>query len=217
MTQEADIQPPVRDGVFEDSSADSKAQRLWKRIQGHGAVVILSGFVGIIVGAGGVADSLSKIHLFLHPEPTPLMLSKNDAKSEFSRHLTQEAWGRLFWARTYAKRVDLAAPPTDIEYSWTKYEETTDDWNRNLMTNYLGLRDYYPNEGKDQTFLFEIQDKFKDIHTMLVAIRYPQGGKVNSGNAAPELEKTLDSLNTDLFVLVTLKPEPEPQKKKGLP
>jgi hypothetical protein len=194
----------------------SKSLNLLGKIRNYGLVTSLSAIIAFVVGAGSTADAISKLRSFLHPEPTPLMLANNSAKSEFSRRFTQDAWERIFWMHSYTARVKRDVSSVDIDYAWTKYFESTAQWNRDLMINYQALEDYYPNEQKGQVFISEIQPEFKRIHQMLVDMRYPEapGLRNKKPEVCPELESAIDDLNSRLFLFVTLKNESDPRAPK---
>ena len=189
-------------------------EKLLQSIKNRTSVAVISVIFGIIVGTGDLASAISHVWSLIHREPTPLMLAKENAKSEFSRRVTQEAWDRMFWMRSYLARVKRGAAPIDQETAWNKYADSSAQWNRDLMVNFEALEEYYPNSGKGAQFLGEIQHDFKYSGDYLADIRYSKlldcSQQQNNCEAA---EKSIDELNHALFIFVTTYSENELENK----
>jgi hypothetical protein len=211
---------------------ESKVQRVLRFFKHNSVIALMSVLVGIVIGTGELAKAFHDIVAVFHPEPTPLVLARDNAKSEFSRRLTQDAWDRLFWIRSYLGRVERHATLSDLEYAWNKYIDASEQWNKDLMMNYQALEEYYPNSGKGAAFLWDIQPRFIELNTRLADLHYKDSPHVESKEelmgvlkADPHdqelsnmdreqlllkvLNRDVDQLNPVLFYFVTTKSEKE--------
>jgi hypothetical protein len=152
----------------------------------------------IIIGTGEVVKHGSEllVAIGLKQEKT-LELANDTAKAEFSRRLIEAAWRRVFWTRNFVRRVELARPSTELDYSWNKYLDTVADWSASIMVNINGLEQYYAGSEKPSQF-GAIQAKFLALEELLVTLRIS-----DSGNADKDLiartKGLVDEINEDLY------------------
>lgn len=216
------LQPEsLAESLIENKGKQDKTEELptWLRyVKNHGLVALGSVFVTVIVMSGKVADSIGKIKAFVHPGPTPLELVEEDAKSKFSKGLAQEAWERLYRLRTYAFKVGRGASQADLDAAWQQCSDIAVQWNRNLMPNYQALDDYYPGSGKAAQLLNELQPEFDAAQDELRDLQYPPKRKKLTDkeieDQLQQFDKTIDKLNSDLFVFVTTQTKEQLQSKR---
>lgn len=170
------------------------------------ALLVLS-----IARVGDFADGFEKIRLFVGLKKDALDLAKDDAKARLSRDFTRVAWRRLLWMERYASAVERALP-TDVQKdSWNTYVKALDDWNADLMVNYVLMSEYY-GSAKRNALEWNIQPRFVELNLCLTELRYEalkldfncpyrEGSTVR--DRARNLGKKLADLRGDLYCFVT--------------
>ncbi len=126
------------------SKGETRLERMekWFRNEPLFSIVIL--LATIVAGAAEAVQHGSDllVAVGLKQEKT-LELARDRAKAEFSRRLVEAAWRRVFWTRNFVRRVELARPPTELDYSWNKYLDSVADWSAD-MVNINGARTILP-------------------------------------------------------------------------
>jgi hypothetical protein len=122
------------------------------------------------------------------------------AKGNFSLRVVQLAFNRLFWTRLYVERTRVHLPKEDLDYAWSKYIESLEAWNTDLMSNLQLFDRYYPGENKRDTFEREIHSQFRKFHDALLSLRYPgtPPGNEELDAKVKELSRQIDEFNITL-------------------
>jgi hypothetical protein len=186
-------------------TAKPKARKTWiERLKTSTYVVVLAAAAAFIVTTADVTDAIDKILVWTGVQkPDALRLAEDDRRGQFSREVTRTAWRRLFWMRRVLMAQQYNFPQDEKNKTWDTYIEVLDKWNSELMSNIIGVGQYYP----DKVKLFEndIQSDFRKIHYCLEAFRHPGSGiacEISSQLDLAQIEKAIDSLNYKLFVFV---------------
>lgn len=89
------------------------------------------------------ADGIDRLLVLAKIRPDALALAQTAEKGEFSRNLTEAAWGRLFWARAFRARVERGAPVSEIDEAWRAYIAASQLWSTKIMVFIVVTEKYY--------------------------------------------------------------------------
>jgi hypothetical protein len=167
----------------------------WFRNEPIFSMVILVGT--LVIGTSEVVKHSTDLLVAtgIKPEKT-LELARDTAKADFSRRLVELAWRRIFWTRNFVRRVELARPPSELEYSWNKYLDTVADWSADIMVNINGLEQYYAGTEKPAQF-GAIQDKLRALEDPLVDLR--SAAMNPPRDLITQVKSKIDEINGDLY------------------
>jgi len=161
----------------------------------------------LVIGVGAVVKALNDIVVATGlKQEKALELAADNAKAEFSRHLVELAWRRLFWTRNFVRRVELSRPAAELDYSWNRYLDSAAEWSADIMVDINGLERYYAGSEKPAQF-DRIRVEFLALETLLVKLRTATDTPA-SAELIAQAKSLTDKINIDLYFFALNRPPP---------
>lgn len=162
--------------------------------------IIFIGFSKVIESGNQIMRSLGIIQTY--------DVNQASERGRFSWELTEIAWNRLFWMRSYYQCVRLHATATEQAEAWQKLMDGTEKWSSNLVNYYIGLDTYYPGSHKRDTLENRIQPIFASVADDLLKLKYdlPKLDSIAVEKRLNTIGFEIDALNNKLYRFVDQTP-----------
>ena len=187
----------------------------------HNILTVLLVALGLgIIGIGNVVDGIDKTLVFFHVWPNALEIARDDERGRFSRDLMRLLWHQLAAMDRFREKAIANYSRAEQDSAWEEYVKVYDEWQKELMVNIIGLKQYYDNR-KSHEFESDVRDSFNSYHNCIEHIRNPIDQQftceitkainfekecTNKGDAC-RLEIASNTLKSNLYCFITGLPE----------